>query len=500
VPRRRHGASKRPDILGSASLLSASPAKRIHVIFLHQEYTALMRPFRRAGAAFGAALVLGLSAAALFVVPVAATDVGNDAQLRTAWANATETLITLTGDITLACTDQPERDSDTDIVVDGNGFQLSQPCENDDALHATGGGNLTLQDITVVGNALSDDGIDTEATIHIVSSTITGFAEHGVESEAPITVTDSAITSNGDFGIESGAQVTVTRSVVADNGNIGVWSGDEDDAIIADSTISGNGGNGVDSGETAVASGSTIVGNGFGPVVLEIQGLSRPAGEGVVQGINGGGLDGSSVIMINSTVVDNNAFGASASTDISAAYATVSGNDINLLNPESQKTIHLFASVVIDPGVLNCVGAVADEGNNFVDDDSCVGIAPNAADPLLGALANNGGPTFTRLPVGTSPLVNGVPLEECGKVSADQRGVSRPQQAGCDIGAVEVLAAVAPTPTQTGAASPTPVASQLPNTSAGITAGAVTVTAALAVVVLLAGMGGLLAARLRRPR
>jgi hypothetical protein len=67
------------------------------------------------------------------------------------------------------------------------------------------------------------------------------------------------------------------------------------------------------------------------------------------------------------------------------------------------------------------------------------------SDPLLGALANNGGPTMTLLPAGTSPVV------DHGKAPArlpeDQRGLNRdvdgdPGNAaggdGSDIGAVEV--------------------------------------------------------------
>jgi hypothetical protein len=56
----------------------------------------------------------------------------------------------------------------------------------------------------------------------------------------------------------------------------------------------------------------------------------------------------------------------------------------------------------------------------------------------MGALADNGGPTHTHLLQADSPAVNaGEPAwcahELVGVV--DQRGVTRPQGAGCDIGA-----------------------------------------------------------------
>jgi hypothetical protein len=58
----------------------------------------------------------------------------------------------------------------------------------------------------------------------------------------------------------------------------------------------------------------------------------------------------------------------------------------------------------------------------------------------LGALASNGGPTQTVSPQLGSGLIN--PSNAVSCLSTDQRGVSRPQAAGCDIGAVEVSANV----------------------------------------------------------
>jgi hypothetical protein len=91
-------------------------------------------------------------------------------------------------------------------------------------------------------------------------------------------------------------------------------------------------------------------------------------------------------------------------------------------------------------------------GYNFSDDDTCgftnaaVGDRQNAGNPGLGALAANGGPTPTLLPAVTSPLVNFIPIAVCGggdtiagsPVTTDQRGISRPQETGCEIGSVEL--------------------------------------------------------------
>ena len=92
-------------------------------------------------------------------------------------------------------------------------------------------------------------------------------------------------------------------------------------------------------------------------------------------------------------------------------------------------------------------------GYNWMSDNSCFpgGSATPAAtdvittaDPQLGPLANNGGPTLTELPASTSPLIDRIPLAACPTaplatgITADQRGFARPSGLGCDIGPVEV--------------------------------------------------------------
>jgi hypothetical protein len=86
---------------------------------------------------------------------------------------------------------------------------------------------------------------------------------------------------------------------------------------------------------------------------------------------------------------------------------------------------------------------VTSGGYNAASDSSCgltgTGDVQNAS-PLLGALTNNGGPTFTMLPGVGSPLIDAIPngTAGCGTtVTTDQRGVARPGNGACDIGAVE---------------------------------------------------------------
>jgi hypothetical protein len=109
---------------------------------------------------------------------------------------------------------------------------------------------------------------------------------------------------------------------------------------------------------------------------------------------------------------------------------------------------------------VNCtVGSppTTSDGWSYSDDTSCgfTNVANGDRDdvtaPELGALAANGGPTRTLLPVDSSPLVDAIPNASCGMglatgISTDQRGFPRPGEptAPCDVGAVEVQP-VAPT-------------------------------------------------------
>lgn len=59
-------------------------------------------------------------------------------------------------------------------------------------------------------------------------------------------------------------------------------------------------------------------------------------------------------------------------------------------------------------------------------------------DALLGPLQDNGGPTETHLPLSGSPAIDGGDAGKQGAPVIDQRGVSRPERGGHDIGSVEV--------------------------------------------------------------
>jgi predicted outer membrane repeat protein len=160
---------------------------------------------------------------------------------------------------------------------------------------------------------------------------------------------------------------------------------------------------------------------------------------------SGGGIYGDGLTLTNSTVSGNTADysgGGIYGDGLTLTNSTVSGNDAN----QSGAGIYsgdatLTHTIVAGNGTTtpNCNEALDSLGYNLTDDDSCGFTAPGdlvVADAMLGPLADNGGPTETHALLAGSPAIDaGSP--DCPPPSTDQRGVTRPQGAACDVGAFE---------------------------------------------------------------
>jgi hypothetical protein len=91
----------------------------------------------------------------------------------------------------------------------------------------------------------------------------------------------------------------------------------------------------------------------------------------------------------------------------------------------------------------NCADDLHDGGHNITfPSASCPG---RVIDPRIGPLQDNGGPVPTVALLAGSPALDAIPGAGAGCPKSDERGVRRPQQRGCDIGAYENLPAVAVT-------------------------------------------------------
>jgi hypothetical protein len=135
----------------------------------------------------------------------------------------------------------------------------------------------------------------------------------------------------------------------------------------------------------------------------------------------------------NTTITDNTAFSGGGIANTGVVNASVSiDNAIVAQNVTPSEPPP-------PPETEDCKGAITSAGHNLVGfDTGCPssGIGDlTTADPLLGPLADNGGPTLTHSLLATSPALDAGDTS----LTVDQRGVTRPQGPADDIGAFEAV-------------------------------------------------------------
>ncbi|MEX0745410.1 MAG: flexitail domain-containing putative surface protein, partial [Phycisphaeraceae bacterium] len=140
-----------------------------------------------------------------------------------------------------------------------------------------------------------------------------------------------------------------------------------------------------------------------------------------------------------------NAGTTAKSSTIAANTASSKGGGILSFHTASGDGYVDLENTIVADNTLNgspsdCDGPITSQGHNVNSDESC-GLAGggdiSSADPLLGPLADNGGPTETHYLLPGSPAID---VGVCPP-NTDQRGIPRPQGAGCDIGAIELCPA-----------------------------------------------------------
>jgi hypothetical protein len=209
-----------------------------------------------------------------------------------------------------------------------------------------------------------------------------------------MTITTSTLDDNhaAAYGgaIDVSGVVTVTRSTLADNTAGGAFLG-AGAAVV------------LEGGAELRLSDSTVAGNS-----------TTPAGGGAVY--NYGGL----------ATLSFDTFSGNSGSITGGSYSTATGTIL-----------------ATDGSAPNCTVPLHETaGYNLSDDSSCGLSLPTdlaSADPDLGPLAGNGGPTQTAALLGGSPAIDagGLPATS-GCPLTDQRGYSRPWGPACDIGAFEL--------------------------------------------------------------
>jgi beta-glucanase (GH16 family) len=225
---------------------------------------------------------------------------------------------------------------------------------------------------------------------------------------------------NGD-----GATLNLTDSTVSDNATVaqpggGVYGFFNSTINVTRSTISGNVGGDVAGGLRTLGD-LTVVNS-------TISGNTSTAW-------HGGALfatDGT-VAISNSTIVGNNAPGGTAGGLMVATFG-------------APVSVTITDNIIADNGTYNCqvegggAAVLTSLGGNVVSDPSCASIGSDqdvgAAGALVQVLADNGGSTLTHALLAGSPAIDAA-VGVCP--ATDQRGVARPQGAGCDVGSFEYV-------------------------------------------------------------
>ncbi|HLI41153.1 MAG TPA: choice-of-anchor Q domain-containing protein [Streptosporangiaceae bacterium] len=303
-------------------------------------------------------------------------------------------------------------------------------------------GSLTLESVTI-SNGLANNGQQGGG----------GIFNHGT-----LTITGSRFTGN---------------SAPSSTGTSGGGINNSGTLKLSTSTFTGNTaqeGGGVFNQKTATVSGDTFADNTAtiygGGALLNAAGTMTVKGDTFTgnTGPGGGAIDNDATLNISDSTFTGNTGGTNGGGAIdnfgstTITQATFSGNSspygANILNYTGY-TLTIGMSIVANGqgGGPNCGGGqpVTDAGYNIDTGSSCgfstASHSMNNTNPQLDPLADNGGPTQTMaLPAG-SPAVDAIPASTPGCTgSTDQRGITRPQGTGCDIGAYELVQSGSGTP------------------------------------------------------
>jgi hypothetical protein len=363
-------------------------------------------------------------------------------------------------------------------------------------MHAVGDAVLTNCSITNVAGESNAVGAITEATLRMTGCTINGVSASdglavGAVAVGALTIDDSTITNIDSGGSSNAIGVTtsegaaaLTNSTVSSVSSPGGFAASvlgATGAQLTRSTVINTRGGGdaigiLTDGDATLVS-STVAATqasgsaqAIGIVATEggthtkltnstITGTTAPGGVAIA-------LFATDATLVYSDIVGNGGFTARADGVITPAVVVPDGKggvqtqDL----PEIRITADVpgqviadvftsFASVVAKPisPSTNCFNqANTSNGYNWADDETCGFVSTgdtqqSGGDPMLGPLADNGGPTMTLLPADTSPLVEDVPAAACqadgaAGIDADQRGLPRPGFVDCDTGSVELQA------------------------------------------------------------
>jgi hypothetical protein len=260
-------------------------------------------------------------------------------------------------------------------------------------------------------------------------------------------------------GVLNNGSLTLDECIVRDNrvgaatnefwkGGGGIYNGEGSTLVLRRSTVRGNTTQLVDGGglyaffnTTVSVEASTIEGNTAGNVGGGIRSLGHMtltnttlSGNTSIAWYGGAAFHTDGVLELLNSTVAANVSPASAPAALFVGTFTAAGATLRLTN------------TIVDGNTSGCFAGffgsgpvvLASGGHNVGSDATCNLTAPGdqpGTSSLLGPLAANGGPTATHALLAGSPAIDAADAAVCPPT--DQRGVVRPQGAGCDVGAFE---------------------------------------------------------------
>ncbi|MDM8565042.1 choice-of-anchor Q domain-containing protein [Candidatus Halobeggiatoa sp. HSG11] len=300
--------------------------------------------------------------------------------------------------------------------------------------------NLTIdgtgQNITLSGDANGNGTADLADTQFFqISSTMT-------INDLTFTKSYAGADYNGAIRLNSGGDLTINNSTFSDStgGNIsGFFYNDGiltfNNCEFSNNTFNGNSGI-VYSYSTLTINNSNFFGN-TGKSLYSMGNINVTFNNITVANNNGFfyAIYSDNVININNSTIFNNTNiweGIRDTDTLNIKNSTISGNDKGIIN---SGTLHLSNTIIANSTTTDCenTGTISTNTNNLIEDNTC---SPTVSgDPMLGALADNGGTTQTMALQTGSPAINAGDNATCE--ATDQRGETRPKNDTCDIGAYE---------------------------------------------------------------
>lgn len=296
--------------------------------------------------------------------------------------------------------------------------------------------NMNNGTLTVTGGEVSNNqngGIyNTESTttmteVKVLNNTLAGGVANVGATKSSLSMTSCIVASNSSS--ENGGGIT----------NDGPESVMEIHTATVSSNLAVSAGGGIYNSGNLSIDGSTITHNqsGTGGGIDHFDGslsLTNVTISGNVASVSGGGLfSRNNATLANVTLADNHASGPGTGGNIFTYAASLTVRNTIVTGADA------------NGNCFNNENTLVSQGYNLDSGNTC-GFTNSKdltdTDPILGALQDNGGPTFTHALLDGSPAIDQGNNSGCPKT--DQRGYARPADGNadsskiCDIGAYEL--------------------------------------------------------------